>query len=356
MDPETWVISDAVAELHEDPWREANPFSEDMLQCHEVVLDPSRSRSEKAESLAKWLADFQPCLFGRMEARRDRLAFCMLTDNDLEQSDQKIRRIIQRDRQDWRRTASAGDSHGFLIAAISQRISTARADSRLQKLASALCGLYLGAGDFDHIHLDELLLKVTNDREWRRWKVGVNYFSAQADGRWWSDHRIPGGMVFSMNSVGHMARTQVERKLRAQPEIAAKLDDVVRDKLVYWALRKAMETISPFIAGSSRGTWLTDRGTFPEDSDSPSFKKREQIFGNLAHYSENRYKGLYHTDETIPTVYFDESRSRREHVVERDDLFFTYLHSVMDRDYEIMGIGQALGLGEVAEDSLGSER
>ena len=38
------------------------------------------------------------------------------------------------------------------------------------------------------------------------WLAGVNYFCAQGDRRWWHDHRIPGGMALSVNSVGHLAK------------------------------------------------------------------------------------------------------------------------------------------------------
>lgn len=358
MDSETWAISDTLSQLQDDPWRQSNPFSRDITECHAVAFDPERSRQERAGAIAKWLAEYQPCLFGRMEAKQNRLAFCMLTENDLEKSDQEIRHRIQRERDDWRRAASEGSSHGFLIVAVSEQIAAARPNAQLHRLATYLCNLYLGVSDSNQIHLDELLLQLgTSEKpDWRRWKVGVNYFSAQADGRWWHDHRIPGGLAFSMNSVGHMARTQVERKLRERPDIARAIDDVARDKLVYWALRKAMETIAPPVGGSGRATWLADRGTFPEDADRPPFEERKSVFGELARYSENRYKGLYHTDQTIPSSYFDEGLWRREDLVERDDLYFTYLHSLADKDYEIMGIGKELELGELRPGSLRSEQ
>ena len=303
-----------------------------------------------------WLAEYQPCLFGRIEAKQNRLAFCILTENDLEKSDQEIRHRIQREREDWRRAASDGRSHGFLIVAVSEQIAMARPNEQIHQLARRLCDLYLGASDPDQIYVDDLLLRLGTKEEpdWRRWKVGVNYFSAHADRRWWHDHRIPGGMAFSMNSVGHMARTQVERKLRERPDAARKIGQIAREKLVYWALRKAMETIAAPVGGSGRATWLAERGTFPEDSDRPPFEERKSVFGELARFSENRYKGLYHTDQTIPSSYFDEGLWRREDLNERDDLFFTYLHSLADEHYEIMGIGKQLELGEIPPDSLRS--
>ena len=118
----------------------------------------------------------------------------MLNQNDMELSDQQIRARIHRDRVQWGRRALAGESHGFLIVAVSAQIAFARPDVRLHQLASNLCGLYLGTSDPDTIHLDHLMLD-TPSGLWQ-WKVGVNYFSAQADGRWWRDHRIPGAWSF----------------------------------------------------------------------------------------------------------------------------------------------------------------
>ena len=62
---------------------------------------------------------------------------------------------------------------------------------------------------------------------------------------------------------------------------------------------------------------------------------------------------VYHTDHTIPTSYFDERLLHREDLIERDDLYFNYLHKLSEDDYQSMGIGEELGLGK--DDSLMSE-
>ena len=347
MEQQSWQVSDLIARLEteRDPWRNENHFADDMADCHRVLFDPASSRDEMAEALAVWLGDSQPCLFGRMEARQRRFAFCILTENDLERSDQHIRARIQADRADWRDQARSGTTHGFLIVAVAERIAYARPCFALQELATTLCRLYLNRGEPDTIHHDELILEIPdNERiaERRRWKVGVNYFSAQADGRWWSDHRIPGGMAFSMNSVGHMARTRAEQALAKSgaPAIA----EVARKRLVYWALPTAMRTIGPNPTDGVRGTWLVEHGTFDQDVEPPTFEMRERWFKELAAYSHNGYHGRYHTDETIPSDYFNEGLWKLEEIGQREDLLFTYLHSLSDADYEAMGIGEELDL------------
>jgi hypothetical protein len=338
----SWMVSDLVGSLEPDPWRAANPFSDDITQCHQVLFDPTGTRGDKIVALNQWLATSQPCRFGRIEAKQNRLAFCVLTENDLERSDQDIRAKIARERLQWKRKALSGDSHGFLIVAISERIAVARPGPQLLRLASRLCGLYLDDERHDEILHDEVLLEMNVDGkiEWRKWKVGANYFSAQGDGRWWRDHRFPGGMAFSMNSVGHMARWQAERVLSKSQAATESVAGVPRDRLVFFALPLAMRSIGPREERPCKGTWLAPYGDFSEDKEPPLLAQRPLYFKDLAGYGENRYRGLYHTDHTIPSDYFDEGLWRNEDLKEREDLYFTYLHSLDDDHYLSMGLGE----------------
>jgi hypothetical protein len=342
MPDNMWVVSDLVDALEPDPWRDSNPFSTDIEECHRVLFDPQRTIEAKAKALDHWLANFQPCLFGQMEAKQGRIAYCVLTENHFERGDDAIRAEIERCRRIWKELAANGQRHAFVIVAVAERIARARQTATLLRLAIRLCELYLGCTETDQIHLDDLMLEIDlgDKTERRSWRVGVNFFSSQGDGRWWRDHRFPGGMAFSMNSVGHMARTRAEEAIRRNPDLLQQVPDVPRERLVHWALPKAMKTIGPPYAGSTRGTWLVERGTFPEDKEPPDFDEREKYFGELANFSENRYRGLYHTDQTIPTVCFNEGLWRREDIPERDDLVFTYLHQRTEQDYLSMGLGE----------------
>jgi hypothetical protein len=352
------MIGDLIEDLPQDPWREGNPFSPKMQACHEVLFRAGSSRAEMAAALDNWLASEQPCLFGRMEAKQHRLAYGLLTENDLERGDDHVRARIQDDRDAWRRWARDGESHGFIILAISPRIARAIVGPELLRLARHLCDLYLGQDELDRILLDDLILETQTEagREYRAWRVGVNYFSAQGDGRWWRDHRIPGGIAFSMNSVGHMARTKAEAMLGRNTGLADGCRDVPRERLTYWALPTAMKTVGAPAEGGTRGTWLAERGRFDEDREPPTYDQRHKVFGDLTHFSENRYLGRYHTDETIPSPYFDASITDLTGASLRDNLYFTYLHSPRDPDYTTMGIGaliQAMEEEQQARQTVG---
>jgi hypothetical protein len=347
----SWSVSELVDLLEPDPWRHKNPFSDELVKCHNVLFDAATSRQEKAASLNIWLSEHQPCLFGRMESRQGRLPVCLLTENDLARSDQEIRALIARERRNWKRLALNGNTHGFILLVVSKRIATARLNESLYRLASRLCELYVGDGTVDQILHDDVLLEIPLDNcvEVRKWKVGINFFSSQGDGRWWQDHRVPGGLAFSMNSVGHMARQRAELMLAKNQQMAQKCSDIPRDRLVFFALPTAMKTIGPPSNGSTRGTWLAEHGSFDEDKEPPPYMERSRHFGDMATFSENRYRGHYHTDQSIPSVYFNDGLWRKEELPVRDDLFFTYMHSKADDDY------LSMGLGEVFENPTGKD-
>lgn len=61
----------------------------------------------------------------------------------------------------------------------------------------------------------------------------------------------------------------------------------------------------------------------------------------LAPHDEDCYKGMYHTDQTIPAAYFDPN-PRRPTGLEDQDLYFTYLHRASDPDYQSMGLGEEI--------------
>ena len=210
----------------------------------------------------------------------------------------------------------AGETHAFIILALSERIACATPGKVLQNLAQRICELYLGVSQTDTIIHDELLLEIPAEKqtERRSWKVGVNYFSAQGDVRWWRDHRIPGGMAYSMNSVGHMARIHAERAIRRDPELAKRLANVPRERLGFWALPKAMRTIGISEPGNARGTWLVARGGFPEDREPPTFEVRAPSFWQPCPFQRKPLQGpLPHgRNDTCPVFRCELVEARRD--------------------------------------------
>jgi hypothetical protein len=346
-EPDALSLDEILDELAPDALRGEVPFSPDMMACHDALFAPGVSRGEMADVVRRWLRKEQPCLFGRMAAG-DRVTYCVLTEADLARGDAHVAQVIREHRIVWRDRARGGSQHGFVILVVSRRVAEAEPGDVLRILAARVCRLYLGVDTMDEIHFDELFF-ASRDAEALRWPVGVNFFAAAGDRRWWHDHRIPGGIALSMNSVGHMARCLAASTTSRDP----------RDRLVNWALPTAMQTIDlPMPHGLARGTRLVPHGQCPRDAAGPQcpFELTGGKQQHLAGFSWNGYWGGYHTDITLPTEYFDRRVERPAGLAEHD-LDFTYLHLEGDDDYAAMGMGltafEALLSGVHAADAAG---
>ncbi|MFN0168666.1 MAG: hypothetical protein ACKV22_19760 [Bryobacteraceae bacterium] len=332
-------MSDKLADLFDaitpDPWRKVKPFSTDIQAAHVDLFDPRKTREDLAVTLSAWLKEWQPCLFGRMAAKTQ-IAYCILREGDLLKGEDHVRDIIQLSRREWRRKGFLGEKHGFVIALISPMVASAVPDRALCELAVRLCQLYLSDElTTDQIFLDSLPLSIDRPdfHECRIWRAGVNFFGAQGDQRWWHDHRIPGGIAFSMNSVGHMTRARLEAQVTKRPALAAVEP---AERLVDFALAFAMRTVHRASKGALPGTRLAERDAsciLPEAI-------REVALRDMAPFNERFYLGQYHTDMTIPGEYFDPSIVKPLHLQELA-LDFTYLHDTSEADYGLMGVGQA---------------
>lgn len=336
-------LDELVDDLQPDSWRKTNPFSPEIEDAHDILLDPTQTRAEKANVLSFWLKKYQPCIFGRIAAQKKQISYCVLTDSDIAKGDNYVRDLIQQTRFNWRNEAYSGLKHGFVILLASKKVAYAEPSEALKAVALRLCQLYLSTQvTTDQIFLDELILDSYvqgNGTEALKWKVGANFFGTQADRRWWHDHRIPGGIALSMNSVGHMARRMVNEAISKNDTLAKAVSALPNEKLVDWALPTAMRTIYTASRGKLPGTKLAERGKTPLP-DGISEEKRAEILKEFCPYSEDYYWGRYHTDVTIPSEYFN--LGLKVPPADKEKLCFTYLHRRSDEDYESMGTGETL--------------
>lgn len=343
-------VSSLIQKLVPDLWRAKKGFSSEIEKAHQDLFDPRKSDEELSKILAAWLQKHQPCLFGRMAAGPfDLLSFCILTEDDLMQSDKIIREKIQRFRLLWKQEAFQGLRSGFVILAVSQKIATAMPDQNLQALAFRICSLYLREEiEPDRIHHDRLTLEIpatgSEQKAWYEWLVGANYFSSQGDMRWWHDHRIPGGLAFSMNSVGHMARNgALQNMLRTIHHEEADRRPI-RGKLgidsLGAALKFAMLTINGAQdAVSGKATCLRKLS----DSEYGALRPAcpiQHMPPALINADYTTYLGWYHTDASIPSDYFRPDVQRPAEISQKE-LDFRYLFDddVNNPDFERAGSG-----------------
>lgn len=341
------TVVDLLTRLKPDRCRESTPFSPEMAEANERIFEAGDDSDAIAGILRQWLQRHQPCLFGRIAARRDRVTYCILTERDLRQSDSLIQSKIQDARLGWTRAGFSGQKSGFVILAAAPAIALATPNDDLRALAQRLCSLYLLQEiDVDRAYHDEIFLeKPDQERSTWKWLAGVNYFCANGDGRWWQDHRMPGGMAFSVNSVGHLAKTaavalEIEDESEQQPNIHPKTAAATRIDSLGRALEFAMRTIGMASDGASgRATELWPLS----DTDGHSVRCPVELPSNLAGKDFRQYRSYYHTDFTLPSEYFLSDIQRPQHCSARS-MDLTYLHhaDLSNPDYLTMGVGRRI--------------
>lgn len=353
-------IEELFSALRPDNWRRELGFSEDISAINDIVFNDEADDDEIIEIIKNWLQRNQPCLFGRIAARLDLITFCILREVDLFDSYENINRKIQTARLNWTQDAFNGRKSGFIIFVISQKLAVSEPSKETMEIAKEICSLYLETEiDENNIYLDQLFLeKPFEENEIWRFYTGINYFSSQGDKRWWHDHRIPGGMAFSVNSVAHMVKSG---------RIAADLSELKSDIAISnseWiktpvdslekALELAMRTIS--LAADTASGKATNLLPLEDSNDSlPSCPVA--LPPGLRDKNHCQYTGFYHTDYTLPSEYFVPDVSRPESSPSYN-LDFTYLfHKSIDNpDHSTMGEGKRIRSSKTSEKRLSLDK
>lgn len=336
-------IEELFYELETDPLRQELPFSGEMQLFHQRLFNPALARSEKADVLIEWLSSVHyPCLFGRKAAKAGTMSVLILEERDLVRDDDYIKSLVRDARMDWQGDAVDGKKHGLVILAVSERLAYAKPNATVLEISRRLCEMYLDQPiTTDVVHRDELFLRIRTTPVSRiRWEVGIDNFAAHGDGRWWHDHRIPGGVAFSMNSVGHMVREMVERALEISSDLRNRAAFFTREKLIQFALPMAMRTILFAQKQSSiPGTTLKARRVDVPHRISSAELERSAAMKGVLEWSADAYEGWYHTDHSLRTGFFEAHSARPS---KRYDLDFTYLHAKSELDYRAISIGEEI--------------
>jgi len=295
----TYTIKELVRQLTEDEWRKANPFAEDVQAVHQVLFHPYASDDDRQEALADWFQRHQPCLFGRIAAVQNALHYIFLDDDDLRESDQHIAERIQLGRRAWwqrsvfPRAGFSSPAHGLVLSVASQRVAFAEPNTVLRKLAEKLLRLWSCPSTKEpqgEVHWEELFLQNPSDESFVKFTFSVDFFAAAGDGRWWQDHRLPGGIGFTANSVGHMGRYREWYEHRDDQRV--------------WLLETAMETIARASETKhGKATWLrplVDGRPFLPEVSCPFRECKATLEG----YDWTRYAGHLHTDHSVRPEFF----------------------------------------------------
>jgi hypothetical protein len=338
-------IASILKELPPDKWRQEVGFSEDVEAANDELFRDGVTNAAAAQALNEWIKSNQPCLFGRMAARSNQIAYCVLLESDLAAGDEHIRDKIQEARERWTAEAFEGTKSGFVILAVSKSAAFASPGPQLQRLAESLASLYLlRPVEPDVVCHDEVWLEIPgNRRRTFSWYAGVNVFAAQGDKRWWHDHRIPGGIALSINSVGHMVKSGLLAKAMGAFDNMLGIEPSVSARQPLNSLGDALELAMRTIANASNAvsgpaTQLLHAPADATGEGSIQFRSKQ-----LAGKDHDQYVGWYHTDVTVPSEYFRPDVTRSTDI-QRKVLDFTYLFdaAIDNPDHITMGLGRPI--------------
>ena len=260
---------------------------------------------------------------GRVAAKNKFVFICLLEEHEIirmRRGDEDLRGTIQDYRQAWKRYALDGLSSSFVLVLISPALTERSPGEQLKEICRRLLELYM---EVDRVDDDTILpqreyvfLRIPEshpDPEILKFATLPNVFCTQADGRWWHDHRTPGGIMITSNALGHFTYARLSTKILSE-----------KDKLL--ALENAMRTISNAFPGSGkprpRGIQHCPATSLVRISPSEVSPLRET--SPFRAYSPDHYSGFFHTDHLIPSVFFREERDPQE-LVSYDNLSLRYI-------------------------------
>lgn len=277
-------------------------LGDDIKVAHQVLLASDISEDEKRSALWRWLGRWQPCMFGRFAAHGAKhLAadLCWVHPWEMSQSRWYVVEKIQRAREAWKDRAERGESSGFLIMFNHPRLAFAAPSKEFVALCQALSGLYLvehAPIEPDVIYTEGVPLRTANG-QLTLFKAGCNIFHSSAHSTRNHDRRVPGGVMFSMNSPGHYANSLVVRG------VVEGLEDAIT-----LVKETAMRSIgNGGIGCPEMGSTSWHNRTGSDTSSLPAGNRRTSRIP--ADANDARYAALYHTDVLVAADVMSDRRS-----------------------------------------------
>lgn len=340
----TTNLMDLFDALREDPLRKEHPFSDDIREANDVLHYPFSSFDDRAEVLTQWCSKRQPCNFGRIAGKNGSIHFCILTDRDLARGDKAVAKKIAEDKLIWKQRAFEGrdnSPHSFMLVIASPRVALAAPDGELRRFADRIQNL----ADFrptrrtqsdNGISSDLLYLRHPTDRYCYGYQFNLDFFAAAGDGRWWHDHRVPGGIAFTANATGHMKAWQEwysEYRGQDRGEFFVKnaMYTVEQAHATHAGTTLGADDVLLDPATEGRATWLLNLvGGRPVKNVTCPFA--EGAPKRLVGKDWTTYAGLLHTDHAVRQEFFEASLEAptrsRPYLMD-----FTYLYDERQEDY-----------------------
>lgn len=270
-------------------------FGPDIDNVHRAMFEPGADEQACHKAFITWAARYQPCLFGRLGAREAKgVSFdvCWITSSDIQAGDLHVTAKIQAARRAWKDRASEGLCSGFLIMFHDRRLARAKPGPRMLDACRRACELYVVENaplQPDTIYTEAIPLR--QEGGFGVFKGGINVFYSGAHRTLNHDRRVPGGILISVNSPGHLANSLVAKG------IVPSLPEAVQ-----WIFDVAMLSIGNGGIGQQGRPSSSWHNTA---SDAGELSARCPITHRPAYVPENysgrTYSATCHTDVTLPT-------------------------------------------------------
>jgi hypothetical protein len=301
-----------------DRFRSRRPFSEDIEAIHAILFNPKYDRQRKIRAYRGWLEKNQPCVFGRVAATNKNVFMCLLEEDEIlrmKRGDEDVMDTIQDHRQVWKRYALDGLHSSFILLLTSKNLITKEPNNELKTICRRLLELYMQVkipDDTFHSQREYVFFR-RPDKTVLQFTTLPNVFCAQGDGRWWHDHRTPGGIMITSNALGHFMYARTKKATLDQQTKASALENAMRT--IHNAQRDPSGGKTRF--GHCPATFLV-----PRQPGDPSPLRPTSEFTTL---SPDHYAGYFHTDYLIPSVFFQPERDPKT-LMQYDDLSFRYIY------------------------------
>jgi hypothetical protein len=268
-------------------------FGEDIDKAQRAMFERGNGLEQVQETFLKWIGRYQPCLFARLGARHIKgveYDICWITTGDIEKGDRWVSQKIQIARRHWKDRAIEGLASGFLIMFHDARLAWARPGPGLLEIGKRLAELYLvehAPISYDTIYTEALPYR--NGDKYGVFKAGVNLLYPGAHRTLAHDRRVPGGLLISVNSPGHLATALTAKGTFPSMPVA-----------VQWIYDTAMASVGNGGVGCPYTRSTTWHNIEPADpaGDRPTVSHRPVHIPEG--YSGRRYSALYHSDVLIP--------------------------------------------------------
>ena len=300
-----------------DAMRSRRHFSADMQALHGILFNSDFDRQAKINEYRAWLEKNQPCVFGKTAAKNKNIYICLLEEDEIlrmKGGDSDVEETLQDHRQVFKRLALEGRVSSFVILLTSRHLITREPSERLKEICRRLMELYMQvrvADDAIQTEREYVFLR-RSDNTVLKFATLPNIFCAQGDGRWWHDHRTPGGIMITSNALGHFTYVRTKK---------TDLDTTVCAS----ALEQAMRTIATAYKNPANAKAKLSHcpATFlvPRQEGDPTPLKPTSDF---AESSPDHYAGYFHTDHLIPSAFFQRERDP-EVLTKYEDLGFRYI-------------------------------